>query len=165
MEDVFLGIGTNLGNRERNLSVALKLIGKDIGTIQSSSSAFETEPWGFASADKFLNMVVKVRTGLTPEVLLEKTVRIESILGRIRNAKQYSSRVIDIDILFYGEMVINKADLKIPHPKIAERRFVLVPLCEISPDLVHPVLKETVSSLLEECRDTCKVILTGRISL
>ncbi len=164
MEDVFLGIGTNLGDRERNLIDTLRMIREDIGTIQASSSVYETEPWGFESEDRFLNMVVKLTTGLTPHLLLDKTEWIELLLGRIRNEKKYSSRVIDIDILFYGNQVIDEDNLKIPHPRMRERRFVLVPLCEIAPDLVHPVLKETVSSLYESCRDTCKVMLTGRLT-
>jgi 2-amino-4-hydroxy-6-hydroxymethyldihydropteridine diphosphokinase len=161
MKEVFLSIGTNLGNRERNLSNALGMLAESTGRISASSSVYETEPWGFDSEDRFLNMVVKVNTVLTPRGLLEKTEWIESVLGRIRNEKRYSSRIIDIDILFYEDQVIDEVNLKIPHPRIAERRFILVPLCEIAPELMHPVIQETVSSLLESCADNCKVLIKG----
>jgi 2-amino-4-hydroxy-6-hydroxymethyldihydropteridine diphosphokinase len=165
MNEVFLGIGTNLGNRERNLTEALVMLGESAGRILATSSVYETEPWGFESEEGFLNMVVKVITSLTPQDLLKSTMSIELVLGRIRDEMQYSSRVIDIDILFYGDQVTDDVNLKIPHPRIAERRFVLIPLCEIVPDLIHPVFKETISSLLESCTDTCQVICTGRLSL
>jgi 2-amino-4-hydroxy-6-hydroxymethyldihydropteridine diphosphokinase len=164
MKEVFLGIGTNQGERERNLSKALGMIRENIGGISAYSSVYESEPWGFESEEKFLNMVVKVKTSFTPQSLLGKTKWIESVLGRTRKEKQYSSRVIDIDILIYGDQVIDLANLKIPHPRITERRFVLVPLCEIDPELMHPVFKETVSTLLESCTDACKVLLTGPLS-
>jgi 2-amino-4-hydroxy-6-hydroxymethyldihydropteridine diphosphokinase len=101
MKVVFLGVGTNLGNRERNLKEAVARIEEYIGRVLKSSSVYETEPWGFQSGNEFLNMVVKVETKLIPSVLLERILMIESLLGRVRNEKQYSSRVIDIDILFY----------------------------------------------------------------
>lgn len=165
MEEVFLGIGTNLGDRGGNLIKALGMIGEDIGIVSSLSSAYETEPWGFESDEKFLNIIARVVTSLTPQGLLESTLRIESVMGRSREGKRYSSRVIDIDILFYGYHLIDEVNLKIPHPRLAERRFVLVPLCEIAPDLIHPFFKISVSSLLDSCTDTCEVIYKGRLSL
>jgi 2-amino-4-hydroxy-6-hydroxymethyldihydropteridine diphosphokinase len=157
MNIVFLGVGTNLGNRERNLKEAITRIEEKIGPVLKSSTVYETEPWGFQSCDEFLNMVVKVETKLNPTGLLERILMIESQLGRVRDEKQYSSRVIDIDILLYEGMVIDEKSLKIPHPMMHERKFVLVPLCEIEPELVHPVLKQSMVSLLKTCKDTSKV--------
>lgn len=153
MKIVFLGIGTNLGNRENNLENAIASIGLSIGPVLMSSSIYDTEPWGFQSEEEFLNMVVKLETDLAPVVLLERIHTIESLLGRVRGPEQFSSRVIDIDILLYEDMIIDEDNLKIPHPLLQERRFVLVPLCEIGAELLHPVLKKTIEELLEECMD------------
>jgi 2-amino-4-hydroxy-6-hydroxymethyldihydropteridine diphosphokinase len=157
MKRVFLGIGTNLGNRGNNLKEAVARIAENIGPIMKSSSVYETEPWGFQASDEFLNMVVMVETKLTPSGLLGRILMIETLLGRVRDEKQYTSRVIDIDILFYEDQIIDEKSLKIPHPLMHERRFVLVPLCEIDPEMVHPVLKKTVASLLKTCKDKSKV--------
>lgn len=153
MKIVFLGIGTNLGNRENNLENAIASIGLSIGPVLMSSSIYVTEPWGFQSEEEFLNMVVKLETELTPLMLLERIHTIESLLGRVRGPEQFSSRVIDIDILLYEDMIIDEDNLKIPHPLLQERRFVLVPLCEIAAELLHPVLKKTIEELLEVCED------------
>jgi 2-amino-4-hydroxy-6-hydroxymethyldihydropteridine diphosphokinase len=157
MKKVFLGIGTNLGNRESNLSKAIEGIKEYVGKVLVTSSVYETEPWGFESENKFLNMVVKLETRFTPSGLLGKILMIESFLGRVRSGKQYSSRLIDIDILLYEDMVIDEISLKIPHPQMHKRKFVLIPLCEIEKDLVHPVLKESFVSLLDSCSDKSKV--------
>jgi 2-amino-4-hydroxy-6-hydroxymethyldihydropteridine diphosphokinase len=154
---VFLGLGTNLGNREVNLAKAQELITKSIGRIDCRSGIYETEPWGFQSDSNFLNMVISVHTDLKPADLIKKIRHIEDQLGRIRNNQQYVSRTIDIDILLYRNIVINLPELKIPHPLIQDRRFVLVPLCEIAPKMIHPVLSKTFTLLLEECRDDREV--------
>lgn len=154
---VFLGLGTNLGDRENNLSMAVKMIGEEIGKVTDCSSVYETEPWGFRSDNPFLNMVVKVRTSLRPSGLLGRILMIEAKLGRLRSGKGYKSRTMDIDILLYGNDIIKKEDLEIPHPGIAVRRFVLEPLCELAPDMIHPVLKVTFTELLEKCGDACGV--------
>ena len=159
MNNVFLGIGTNAGNREENLKSAVNGINERIGTVIKSSSVYETEPWGFMTDDQFLNMVVKVETELSPSSLLPEINKIETLLGRIRNEKQYASRIIDIDILFYESLIIDESSLKIPHPLMHKRRFVLVPLCEIAPEMIHPVLKMSCTSLLESCKDESKVKL------
>lgn len=153
MKIVFLGLGTNLQNREGNLEHAVAGIKKNIGPVLMSSSIYETEPWGFQSDKEFLNMVVKVCTNLTPSGLLGRILMIESLLGRIRGPVRYSSRLIDIDILLYEDMIVDEESLKIPHPLLHERRFVLVPLCELAPDMMHPVLKKTFADLLEICKD------------
>jgi 2-amino-4-hydroxy-6-hydroxymethyldihydropteridine diphosphokinase len=157
MKNVFLGIGTNLGDRENNLEKAVAGIEEFIGQVLKTSSVFETEPWGFHTKDKFLNMVVKVETVLDPNELLENAQMIESLLGRVRGKKRYSSRLIDIDILFYEDLHLDDEDLKIPHPLLHKRKFVLVPLCEIAPEIIHPVLKKTVVDLLELCEDKSDV--------
>ncbi len=157
MKRVFLGLGSNLGTRDQNLRQAMEKIMEFIGPVIRISSVYETEPWGFWSEDQFLNLVVEVETDLKPSGLLGRLLMIESLLGRLREGKGYKSRTIDIDILFYGKQVINKGDLKIPHARLHERRFVLVPLVEIAPDLVHPVLKKNMTTLLEECNDKGKV--------
>jgi 2-amino-4-hydroxy-6-hydroxymethyldihydropteridine diphosphokinase len=153
MKKVFLGLGTNLGDREKNLQGALDKIAEFIGIIFSRSSVYETEPWGFQSSDHFLNMVIGVETNLNPSGLLGRLLMIESLLGRLRDGKQYSSRIIDIDILLYGSQKVDIISLKIPHPRMHERKFVLVPLCEIAPDFVHPVFGKSMNELLKECKD------------
>ncbi len=154
---IFLGLGTNLGDREKNLSLAVGRIGEEIGKVISCSSVYETEPWGFRSENRFLNMVVKVRSSLRPSGLLGRILMIEAQLGRLRNGDGYKSRTIDIDILLYGSEVIKKEALEVPHPRIPLRRFVLEPLCELAPDMIHPVLKVTFMELLSVCTDNCMV--------
>jgi 2-amino-4-hydroxy-6-hydroxymethyldihydropteridine diphosphokinase len=157
MKTVFLGIGSNLGDRAENLQDAKIRIEEFIGSVVSSSSVYETEPWGFQSEKEFLNMVLGVETDLSPSGLLGRILMIESQLGRIRCDPNYSSRKIDIDILLYNNEIVDEEALKIPHPKMHERRFVLVPLCDIAPKLVHPVLKKSISSLLKSCKDKGRV--------
>ena len=157
MKKVFLGLGTNMGDRAENLSKAVKCIEIDIGSVLKTSSIFETEPWGFHSEEQFLNMVVKVETELTPPGLMEKILSIETLLGRKREEKQYVSRIIDIDILLYEDQIIDAENLKIPHPLLHERKFVLEPLCEIEADMVHPVLGKNIRDLLTDCKDKSEI--------
>lgn len=155
---VYLSIGTNLGEKEKNISNSLELLRGLAGEIFQLSSIYQTESWGFKSKDDFLNIVAGVKTSLTPYKLLDTIHTIEEKLGRSRGNIQYVSRVIDIDILLYGNKVIDGKALKIPHPRMTERRFVLVPLCEIASDLIHPLLKKSFSGLLRECEDKGKVL-------
>ncbi|MCX6328619.1 MAG: 2-amino-4-hydroxy-6-hydroxymethyldihydropteridine diphosphokinase [Bacteroidia bacterium] len=158
MKRVFLGIGTNLGDRKNNLQSAVEKIGEHIGKVVHCSSVYETEPWGFVTKDQFLNMVVEVKTKLKPSGVLGRLLMIESLLGRLREGKLCTSRIIDIDILLYNDQVIEKKALVIPHPRMHERKFVLVPLCEIAPEVIHPIFGKDMKSLLKECRDKGRVL-------
>jgi 2-amino-4-hydroxy-6-hydroxymethyldihydropteridine diphosphokinase len=149
----FLGLGTNLGDREENLKKAIENISAFAGEVISFSQIYETEPWGFRSEDHFFNMVIQIKTNLKPVDLLKQLLKIEIQMGRARGTEKYSSRIIDIDILLYENEIINKPYLKVPHPMIQERKFVLVPLCDIAPGMIHPVLNKTFKILLEECDD------------
>ena len=157
MKRVFLGIGSNLGNRENSMQQAVEHINKRVGEVCTTSALYETEPWGFQSDDAFLNMVIAVETQMSPQALLAEILFIESVLGRIRNKAHYSSRIIDIDILLYGDVVLSEPDLTIPHPLLHERKFVLIPLCEIASEVVHPVLNKTFRELLDACEDSSNV--------
>jgi len=160
--NAFLGIGTNLGDREVNLQEVFVRIEESIGEILAVSSVYETEPWGFESKDWFLNMILYIRTDLKPSGLLGRILIIEALMGRVRDEKDYKSRIIDIDILLYENETISEPGLTIPHPRLHKRRFVLVPMCEINPDGIHPVLKKSFTSLLKECQDKSKVVLYNK---
>ena len=157
MARVYLITGSNLGNRFSNLNNASDLIHNRIGPIIDTSSVYESVPWGFKHPNKFLNQVIVVETAKDPETLLIQLQEIERALGRIRSSKEYSARSIDIDILFYGQIILNNESLVIPHSRIADRRFVLVPLCELIPAYQHPVLNKTVQELLNLCKDRAEV--------
>ena len=139
--NAYLGLGSNLGDREANIRKAISLIGKKVGLVLRQSSLIETEPWGFESANRFLNGVILVETSLTPRQLLKATQKIERQLGRKKKSTDsclltpvsYSDRSIDIDILLYDDLTVDEPDLKIPHPLIEQRDFVMIPLNEIKP--------------------------------
>lgn len=151
MSIVFLGLGSNLGNKQLNLNQAIQMIGMEIGEILNVSSFYESVSWGFDSENVFLNGVVVISTELTPLVLLYETQRIEKKIGRKEKTKKgYADRIIDIDILFYDNLLINLPRLTIPHPHLHKRDFVLIPLAEVAPELEHPVLKKTMKQLADE---------------
>jgi len=157
MSKLFLLLGGNLGNKELIFAKALEMTVKRIGLLVSKSSVYETEPWGFQSEDLFWNQAVLVETNLKPLQVLEEVQHIETELGRVRHEGRYVSRVIDIDLLFYDDLIIQSPRLELPHPRMAGRRFVLEPLAEIAPDFIHPVLKKTMAVLRDECHDPLKV--------
>jgi 2-amino-4-hydroxy-6-hydroxymethyldihydropteridine diphosphokinase len=161
VKTAFLGLGTNLGDREENLKKAIENISAFAGEVISCSQIYETEPWGLRSEDHFFNMVIQIKTSLKPVDLLKHLLKIEIQMGRVRGAEKYSSRIIDIDILLYENEIINKPYLKVPHPMIQERKFVLVPLCDIAPEKIHPVIKKTFAALLKECKDDSKIKRTN----
>ncbi len=155
---LILHTGTNLGNREDNLLKANDLIQKRIGKISNYSSLYETEPWGVEDQPAFINQAIELSTDLTPQEVLEVCNGIEDEMGRIR-VQKWERRLIDIDIIFYGNQIINTERLKIPHKHIQDRNFVLIPLMEIIPDFIHPIFEETIETLYEKSTDTLEVFL------
>jgi 2-amino-4-hydroxy-6-hydroxymethyldihydropteridine diphosphokinase len=145
---VYLALGTNLGNRLVNLKTAISSLTPQMN-VKKKSPVYETPPWGFADQPTFLNQVVMVETYEGPERLLRHLKRLETALGRVPNF-QNGPRPMDIDILFYDDLVLDTAPLVIPHPRLHERAFVLVPLADIAPDLVHPVLHKSVLEMLAD---------------
>jgi 2-amino-4-hydroxy-6-hydroxymethyldihydropteridine diphosphokinase len=136
MADAYIGLGSNLGDRFANLAAARDAIGKQTGKITALSSIYDTEPWGPVKQDNYLNQVVRIAVSTKPRDLLGFLLGIERTLGRDRtNEMRYGPRTIDLDILLYGDEAVNEADLIIPHPRLAERAFALVPLAEIAPEL------------------------------
>lgn len=155
MNKAYLLIGGNMGNRLQNLGRSALLL-KHHGWIRHESGLYETAAWGKTDQPDFLNQVFLIDTLLTPRGLLQAVLATEEKMGRKREEK-YGPRIIDIDILFFNQEVIQEPGLVIPHPEIQKRRFALEPMNEIAPGLVHPVLKKTISQLLEECPDQLKV--------
>jgi 2-amino-4-hydroxy-6-hydroxymethyldihydropteridine diphosphokinase len=159
MAEVYLLLGSNLGNKTDTLRRAVGEINKSIGATVKISSLYKSPPWGFEHREYFVNQVVLVKTALLPEEILEQILAIENTLGRNRKPTSgtYQARTIDIDLLYYNHRIISKPDLIVPHPKIQFRKFTLVPLCEIDPEYMHPVLKKTQQELYELCDDCNEV--------
>ncbi|HWJ89844.1 MAG TPA: 2-amino-4-hydroxy-6-hydroxymethyldihydropteridine diphosphokinase [Flavisolibacter sp.] len=156
MNVVYLLIGGNIGDRLKYLSDAAKKISEACGPLTAISSVYETAPWGVQDQEGFLNQALRIETAHSPRSLLSVILHIEEGLGRKRSVK-YGPRIIDIDIIFFNDAVINEGSLIVPHPQMQNRRFVLEPLNEIAPQVLHPVLHKTVSELLDECPDPLAV--------
>lgn len=155
---VYIGIGSNLGNRKSNLLKAIEMINNCSCSVLRESPIYETEPWGFDCDLFFLNMVIEADTSLSPQDLLSFLQNIEHDLGRTRKGQGYSSRTIDLDILFYDDLIINEQSLIIPHPLIEQRLFVLRPLFDLRPDLLHPVSKRSIEELLSSCNNNSHIV-------
>lgn len=156
MNSVFLITGGNIGNRRKNLQTAAAFIEKQLGNIIQSSKIYETEAWGIRDQNSFYNQVHMIETELSANTLIKKILRIEEEMGRIRTIKN-AARIIDIDILFFNDDIVNEQNLTIPHPEIINRRFVLMPLDEIAPAMIHPVYQKSIHQILLMCKDDLKV--------
>ena len=157
MKQLVLLLGGNLGNRKQNFQKAIELLESRVGRLLSQSGLYESEPWGFEHENNFLNQVLLMETELRPEEILSLTQNIEKEMGRIKLSDEYEGRFIDIDILFYDDLILHTESLIIPHKHLHERRFTLLPLHELMPDFVHPKLKLSIRHLLSDCKDKVKV--------
>ena len=155
MERCYILFGSNMGDKDAIFAQACLLINNRCGQVVAQSRAYESEPWGFEAEVWFLNRVIVVETELDPEEMLRQLLDIERELGRIRHPEiqGYTSRPADLDLLYYGDRIINTAVLTVPHPRLHLRRFALVPLCEVAPEYIHPVLQMTQIELLHQCPD------------
>lgn len=160
MNKAHLLTGGNIGDREQNLAVAREWIGKECGKVMKTSSLYETAAWGKTDQPAFLNQALEIQTTLNAKQLIRHILKVEKKMGRIREEK-YGARIIDIDILLFNNEIHNTAFLKIPHPEMQNRRFVLAPLAEIAPAAVHPGLFKTVTELLRDCPDHLAVKRIG----
>lgn len=157
MNTAYLILGSNLGNRLGNLMQAEKHISEKAGKILKKSAVYVTSPWGKTDQPDFLNQALCIETSFSALDLLNILLSIEQILGRVRDEKKWMERTMDIDMLFYNNEIITTANLTIPHPFIQERKFVLAPMAEIAPQLVHPILKKSMEQLLRDCEDNLEI--------
>ena len=157
MHRVYLIIGGNLGNREELIDKTARQIEQMIGKVVKRSDIFESEPWGFDHDTNFLNQVLEVETSLEALCLLDTCQLVETNLGRKRDHDDYSARTVDIDVLFYDDCIYTLPPLVVPHRKLHERMFVLKPLAQITPTLMHPLLGKTINELLSSCPDSTQV--------
>ena len=163
MESCYVLFGSNMGDKENVFAKACLLINNRCGAITAVSSSYESEPWGFEASEWFLNRLIVVDTDLNPEAMLRELLAIEAELGRVRHPEKegYTSRTADLDILYYGQRVIVTPLLTAPHPRLHLRRFALMPLCEVAPELMHPVFQVTQRELLHRCTDQSIVRVMG----
>ena len=149
MAIAYLAVGTNIGNKRRNMITAAALLAERVGDVLALSGFYETEPWGFQSDNTFLNAALQLETSLLPLELLKATQQIELEMGRTQKSNgAYHDRIIDIDILLYDDLILQTPELTLPHPLMHERQFVMEPLAEIAPNVIHPVFKKPVISLM-----------------
>jgi 2-amino-4-hydroxy-6-hydroxymethyldihydropteridine diphosphokinase len=156
MNKAYLLTGGNMGNRSANLAMARELIDRHCGSIVKASSLYETAPWGKTDQPPFLNQALELDTSLNARQLIRRLLKVEKMMGRIREEK-YGPRIIDIDILLFNDEKHNYHFLKLPHPEMQNRRFALLPLAEIAPGVMHPLLNKSIADLLKECPDDLEV--------
>ena len=150
----YLLLGTNLGDRGKNLEIAVNHIVNNACRIITYSAVYESEAWGYTDINAYYNLAIEIQTLLPSEQLLETCKKIEQIMGRVKTSENYEARIIDIDILFYNHEIYKSETLEIPHPRLHLRKFVLTPLLEICPEFIHPVFNKAMDKLLTECKDT-----------
>jgi 2-amino-4-hydroxy-6-hydroxymethyldihydropteridine diphosphokinase len=153
MNKAYLSLGSNRGNRAANLKRAINLLSEWTGNVSKISSLYETPPWKMDDETDFINQVLLLETTLTAPELIDNIILVESMMGRQRASKKYEPRIIDIDILFFNDEIIQSEELIVPHPLMQERRFVLEPMIEIAPGFIHPVLKKSMLQLLSVSAD------------
>ena len=156
MNTVYLQLGSNLGDRERLIKNAIQKISEYVGLVNMCSHIYESMPWRVEGQENYLNQIIEVKTSFSAEKILVSVLQIENDLGRVR-VEKWGERLIDIDIIFFNDDIIETSDLCIPHKHMHERNFVLIPLNEIAPDFIHPKYNKTVSELLNDSKDTEKV--------
>lgn len=154
---VFVGLGSNLGDRRHNIRQALLLLDRPEAHVVQVSSLYETEPVGPRPQPDYLNAVCRLETQRSPDLVMAACLDVETQMGRVRD-ERWGPRIIDLDLLFHGDLIVQSPELILPHPRILERRFVLEPLCELAPDFLDPVSGKTVRELLEECPDSTRVV-------
>ena len=153
IKKIFLLTGSNLGDSVSNLEMAAKAISEEVGGIIRKSAIYKSESWGYESNRKFFNQCLEVESEFSAHEILDRILKIEKKMGRVRKGNNYSDRIIDIDILFFGGDIIEDAMLSIPHPRLHLRRFALFPMNEIAPNFIHPLIKKSIRILLDECGD------------
>ncbi len=158
MNTAYLILGTNKGDKPRNLLQAVDLIASNAGAVIKKSDIFLTAPWGNTNQPDFYNQAICIQTSLSAATLLKELLAVEQLLGRKRTGEKWAERTMDIDILFYNDEIINDPDLKIPHPFMSERKFVLAPMAQLAPDFIHPVLKKNIRTMLAACIDKLEVV-------
>lgn len=163
---VYLSLGSSQGDRAAYLKQAINHLGLSCGFVSACSPVYESDAWGFQCENRFLNLACTLETALAPKELLSNILVIEQKMGRIRDSQPgYQSRNIDIDILFISSLILQQPELTLPHPRMHERRFVLLPLNDIAPEAIHPVADKSISQLLAECKDPLNVIKTEIVIL
>lgn len=160
IENIFLGLGSNQGDRELNLKNSIKLLNSRVGKVLNTSGIYESEPWGVKNQNYFLNQVIEIETHIDPNDLLNICKKIEYDMGR-KPEIRWGKRIIDIDILYYQSKIINQENLKIPHKLMHDRKFVMIPLNELNENHLHPILKITNKEILNKCIDSCNVKYYG----
>jgi 2-amino-4-hydroxy-6-hydroxymethyldihydropteridine diphosphokinase len=152
MSKVYFSIGSNKGNRSQLINEAIDKIDISIGKVEQKSSIYETQSWGFKS-NNFFNVCLLIESSLSVESIYNKILKIEKDMGRLKSGNKYSDRCIDIDILFVEDIIVNSKNLIIPHPRLHLRKFVLTPMLDLAPDLIHPILNKSIKQLELECDD------------
>ena len=156
---VFISLGTNLGKKRENLYKAIEYISNTCGIIKQKSRIYSSEPWGYQSFNNYLNQVIEIETVLAPEELIEKLLKIEELMGRKRDGSKVADRIIDLDILFYNDEVRSTRNLKIPHPRMHERNFVILPMVDLDKNFIHPTLKKSMKELKKVSTDKSPVFI------